>query len=55
MEELYAEKFEVLELADWIARPRKSSVDALIATYLEDVLEKEEIGLFPYLGKSWHD
>jgi len=51
MEELYGETFEVLELVDWIARARKSGIDPLIATYLEGVIEKEELGLFPYLGE----
>lgn len=55
MQELYGEKFEILELADWIARARKSGIDPLVATYLEGVLEKEEIGLFPYLGDSCDD
>lgn len=49
------ERFEVLELADWIARARKSGIDPLIATYLEGALEKEEVGLFPYLGEPCDD
>jgi amino acid adenylation domain-containing protein len=53
MEEMYGEKFELLELADWIARARKSGIDPLIATYLEGVMEKEELGLFPYLGEPF--
>ena len=42
-EELCGEPFEVLELPQW---------NPLIATYLEGVIEKEELALFPYLGES---
>ena len=52
MKELTGESFEVLELPDWIARARKAGIHPLIATYLEGVVEKEELGLFPYLGES---
>ncbi|KAJ5809264.1 polyketide synthase [Penicillium pulvis] len=52
MEELCGEPFEVLELPDWIARARKAGIHPLIATYLEGVIEKEELALFPYLGES---
>jgi amino acid adenylation domain-containing protein len=52
MGELTGETFEVLELPDWIARARKAGIHPLIATYLEGVVEKEELGLFPYLGEE---
>ncbi|KAJ5726765.1 polyketide synthase [Penicillium malachiteum] len=52
MQELYGEPFEVLELADWIDRARKAGIHPLIATYMEGVIEKEELALFPYLGGS---
>jgi aspyridone synthetase (hybrid polyketide synthase/nonribosomal peptide synthetase) len=52
MEELTGEKFETLELPDWIIKARKAGIDPLISTYLEGVIEKEELGLFPYLGES---
>lgn len=52
MEELCGEPFEVLGLPDWIARARKAGIHPLIATYLEGVIEKEELALFPYLGES---
>lgn len=52
MEEITGETFEVLELPDWIARAREAGIHPLIATYLEGVVEKEELGLFPYLGEA---
>jgi aspyridone synthetase (hybrid polyketide synthase/nonribosomal peptide synthetase) len=52
MEELYGEPFEVLELPEWIARARAAGIHPLIATYMEGVIEKEELALFPYLGES---
>lgn len=52
MKEMTGETFEVLELPDWIARARKAGIHPLIATYLEGVIEKEELGLFPYLGEE---
>ncbi|KAF5860978.1 hypothetical protein ETB97_000888, partial [Aspergillus alliaceus] len=52
MEELYGGPYKVLELPYWIARAREEGIDPLIATYLEGVLEKKEIGVFPYLGES---
>ncbi|KAK8102501.1 PKS-NRPS protein [Apiospora sp. TS-2023a] len=52
MEELYGEPFETLDLPDWIARAREHGIHPLIATYLEGVVEKEELGLFPYLGEE---
>ncbi|KAK8068265.1 hypothetical protein PG996_007377 [Apiospora saccharicola] len=36
----------------WIARAREHRIHPLIATYLEGVVEKEELGLFPYLGEE---
>ncbi|KAJ5710314.1 polyketide synthase [Penicillium malachiteum] len=52
MEELYGAPFEVLELPAWIDRARKAGIHPLIATYMEGVIEKEELALFPYLGES---
>ena len=52
MEERYGEPFEVRDLPDWIARARAHGIHPLIATYLEGVVEKEELGLFPFLGEE---
>lgn len=52
MTELTGEAFELLELPEWIVKAKAAGMDPLIGTYLEGVFEKEELGLFPYLGES---
>ncbi|QGA17184.1 hypothetical protein EYB26_004854 [Talaromyces marneffei] len=52
MEELHGEPYEVLALPEWIARARREGIHPLIATYLEGVIEKEELALFPFLGEE---
>ncbi|PNY28310.1 Hybrid Polyketide synthase-nonribosomal peptide synthetase [Tolypocladium capitatum] len=52
MEKLHGRNFGELDIADWIFEAVKGGMDPLISTYLEALVEKDQIIGFPYLGES---
>ncbi|RYP81233.1 hypothetical protein DL769_002063 [Monosporascus sp. CRB-8-3] len=52
MEKLYGREFGELDIVDWIDEAVKGGMDPLISTYLEALVEKDQIIGFPYLGDS---
>lgn len=52
MEKLYGRDFAEQDIGDWVAEAVKGGMDPLISTYLEALVEKEEVIGFPYLGES---
>ena len=52
MEELHGRDFGELDIVDWIVEAVKGGMDPLISTYLEALVEKDQIISFPYLGES---
>lgn len=52
MQELHGRDFGELAITDWIAEAVRGGMDPLISTYLEAIVEKDQIIGFPYLGDS---
>ncbi|KAI0911302.1 hypothetical protein F4823DRAFT_636623 [Ustulina deusta] len=50
MEQLYGRQFGELDVTEWITDAVKGGLDPLIRTYLEAIVEKDQIISFPYLG-----
>ncbi|OGM48141.1 hypothetical protein ABOM_002899 [Aspergillus bombycis] len=51
MEKLYGHDFGELDIVEWIAEAVKGGMDPLISTYLEALVEKDQMIGFPYLGE----
>lgn len=50
MESVYSGRFEKLPVKEWLARAKELRIEALIASYLDAMIEKGEMVAFPYLG-----
>ncbi|KAI1077856.1 hypothetical protein F5B20DRAFT_550573 [Whalleya microplaca] len=51
MEKLHGREFREQDIVDWIAEAVKEGMDPLISTYLEALVEKDQIIAFPYVGE----